>query len=107
MSSFPVLPPLNILTQRSLDEFRSKVLNMRDEIIRLHHIAHNTTGEMKEHYKFVIADHTYKLGKVIGDFWRESCAELGSLELKIDNPQLPATITTFTTASDYFTSINQ
>lgn len=104
MSSYPILPPLDALTQSSLDEFRGTVLNMRDEIIRLHYVAHNTTGEMREHYKFVIADHVYKLEKYIGDYWRKSCAETAALGLKIETELLPATIRTFTPNSNYFTT---
>jgi hypothetical protein len=90
MTSTPLLPPLNLLTERSLDDFRDKVLTLRNEIIRLRHIAHNTSGEMKEHYKYVIADHTWKLSQVIGNFWRESAHEITALELPSD-PTLPAT----------------
>lgn len=107
--SFPRLPALNILTERSLDDVRERILTLRNEIIRLRHEEHKSTGEMKEHYKYVIADHCWKLGQCIGEFWRGACKEISELENPVQQePRItPATIMTFTTANDYFTSIRQ
>jgi len=82
MNTFPQLPLLKFLSSTYIDEFRSRVLNLRDEIIRLRHMEHNTTGEMKEHYKYVIADHAWRLSQLIGEFWRESACEIGALEIQ-------------------------
>ena len=81
MSSFPQLPALDALTQRSLDEYIAHIISARDEIIRLRHMAHNASGEMKEHYKFVITDHIWSLTGYIGKFYHKAVAELGELEL--------------------------
>ena len=51
----------------------------REEILSLRVKHHQATGEMKEHYKYVIDDHTWKLSKKIGEFWTEALKDCGAL----------------------------
>lgn len=71
---------LDKLSDEQLDKYVRRIKGAKQDIMAQHYAMRNTCGQMRECYKMVISHKVSMLAQMIGEHWRLSCQEIGSLE---------------------------